>query len=58
MRRNERGVALITVLLLAFSLSALALGAAMMSMNTGLIRRYNERFTVVSDAALAGYPAR
>jgi hypothetical protein len=54
MRRNERGIALITVLLLAFALSALALGAAMMSMNTGLIRRYNERFAVVTDAALAG----
>ena len=54
MRRNERGIALITVLLLAFALSALALGAAMMAMNTGLIRRYNERFAVVSSAALAG----
>ena len=54
MSRNERGVALITVLLLAFALSALALGAGMMAMNTGLIRRYNERFTLVTDAALAG----
>lgn len=54
MRRNERGVALITVLLLAFALSALALGSAMMAMNTGLIRRYNERFALVTDAALAG----
>lgn len=54
MGRNERGIALITVLLLAFALSALALGASMMAMNTGLIRRYNERFTLVTDGALAG----
>ncbi len=54
MRRNERGIALITVLLLAFALSALALGAGMMTMNTGLIRRYNERFALVTDGALAG----
>lgn len=52
--RNERGIALVTVLLLAFALSALSLGAAMMAMNTGLVRRYNERLAVVNDAALAG----
>ncbi len=54
MRLNERGIALITVLLLSFALSALALGAAMMAMNTGLIRRYNERVAIVTAAALAG----
>ncbi len=52
--RNERGIALVTVLLLAFALSALSLGAGMMAMNTGLVRRYNERLAVVNDAALAG----
>ena len=52
--RNERGIALVTVLLLAFALSALSLGAAMMAMNGGLIRRYNERLAVANDADLAG----
>ncbi|NOT07946.1 MAG: hypothetical protein HOP28_07045 [Gemmatimonadales bacterium] len=52
--RNERGIALITVLLLSVALTALALGAGMISMNAGLIRRYGERAAVVEDAALAG----
>ena len=52
--RNERGIALVTVMLLAFALSALSLGAAMMASNSGLVRRYNERLSVVNDAALAG----
>ncbi|MGQ0703301.1 MAG: hypothetical protein ACT4PM_09250, partial [Gemmatimonadales bacterium] len=52
--RNERGIALVTVLLLAFALSALSLGAAMMASNSTLVRRYNERLAIVNDAALAG----
>ena len=52
--RNERGIALISVLLLSVALSALALGAGMVSMNASLIRRYGERLTVADDAALAG----
>lgn len=52
--RNERGIALITVVLLSVALSALALGAAMISMNAGLIRRYGQRVAVAEDAALAG----
>lgn len=51
---NERGIALITVLLLSVALTALALGAAMISMNAGLIRRYGERLSVVDDGAVAG----
>lgn len=52
--RNRRGIALITVILLSLALSALALGAAMISMNAGLIRRYGERVSVAEDGALAG----
>lgn len=51
---NERGIALITVLLLSVALTALALGAAMISMNAGLIRRYGERLSVVDDGAVGG----
>ncbi len=51
---NERGIALLTVLLLSIALSALVLGAAMVSMNGGLIRRYGERLATVDDAAIAG----
>ena len=51
---NERGIALITVLLLSVALTALALGAAMISMNAGLIRRYGERISVADDGAVAG----
>jgi cytoskeletal protein CcmA (bactofilin family) len=53
-RLDERGVALITVLLIALALAALAFGAAMVSMNGGLIRRYGERFSTTENAALAG----
>jgi hypothetical protein len=52
--RNERGIALITALLLVFVLSALMLGGASMSLNAGLIRRFGERATIAHDAALAG----
>lgn len=51
---GERGIALITVLLLALALSALAIGAGMVAMNAGLIRRYGERLSVAEDGALAG----
>jgi hypothetical protein len=52
--RNERGIALVAVLLIALSLAALSLGAGMIAMNAGLIRRYGERLSVADDAALAG----
>lgn len=52
--RDDRGIALLAVLLLVLALSALLLGAAMVAMNSGLIRRYSERFSVVEHAALAG----
>lgn len=51
---NERGIALVMVLLLSLALSALAIGATAVSMNGGLIRRYSERLAVVETAALAG----
>jgi hypothetical protein len=51
---NERGIAIVTVLLLAFALSAFAIGAGVVSMNAGLIRKYDERLAMVDDAALAG----
>src|SRR5262245_49363805 len=53
-RSDERGIALVAALLVALALSALALGAAMMAMHGGLIRRYGERLSVADDAALAG----
>lgn len=51
---NERGIALITVILLMLVLSAISFGTALLMLNSGLIRRYAERATVVDDAALAG----
>lgn len=53
-RDDERGIAIVTVLLLTVALTAFALGAGMMAMNAGLIRRYDERAAVVQAAALAG----
>jgi hypothetical protein len=51
---DNRGVALVTVLLLSITLGALVLGATAVSTNAGLIRRYGERLAVVNHAALAG----
>jgi hypothetical protein len=51
---GERGIALVMVLLLTLVLSALLLGAAMVAMNAGLIRRYSERLAIAESAALAG----
>lgn len=51
---DERGIALVMVLLLAMALSALLVGASLVAMNAGLIRRYSERLAAVDDAALAG----
>ncbi len=52
--RDERGIALMTVVLVAFALAALALGAALVASNSGLIRRFAERQSVAEGAALAG----
>jgi len=52
--RDERGIALVMVLLLTLALGALVIGATMMSMNAGLIRRYSERLSAVDAGALAG----
>jgi hypothetical protein len=51
---QDRGIALVTVLLLSISLGALILGATAVSTNAGLIRAYGERLGVVNHAALAG----
>lgn len=51
---DERGIALLMVLLLALALSALLLGATMVAMNASLIRRYSERQAATNAASLAG----
>ena len=51
---GERGVALITALLVALAVSSLAIAAALMSMNGTLIRKDSERTTMMDDAAVAG----
>ena len=51
---NERGIALMVVLLLAFAISAIALGAAMMSSSTRAINLYSDRLGLLETAAEAG----
>ena len=52
--RDERGIALLTTLLVAFAVSAIAISAAMMTLNANLIGKNSERAAVVDAAALAG----
>ncbi|HTS89158.1 MAG TPA: hypothetical protein VMG41_11775 [Gemmatimonadales bacterium] len=52
--RNERGIALLTTLLVAFAVSAIAIAAVMMTLNANLIGKNGDRVTIVNDAALAG----
>ncbi len=52
--RNRRGVALITVMLVAFAASAIALAAVMMTLNANLVAKNTERVSVVDAAAIAG----
>lgn len=52
--RDEQGIALLVVILLVMTLAAMSLGASMLSMNTGLIRRFGERNSVAGAAAVAG----
>ena len=52
--RDERGVALIMTLLLAFLVAAIAIGAIMMSGNNVLVSRYHAREAGLQSAADAG----
>jgi len=52
--RNRRGVALLTVMLVAFAASAIALAAVMMTLNANLVGKNTERVSVVDAAAIAG----
>ena len=51
---NERGMAVLIVMLVALAVSSIMLGAAMMTLNAGLIQRGAERATVLEDVALSG----
>ncbi len=52
--RDERGIALITVLLVSFAVSGIALAAAMWILNAGLITRNGERNATLHDVAVSG----
>jgi hypothetical protein len=51
---GERGIALITALLLSMVMSAVILGIVMLSLNATLIGKQTERIAIVDDAAVAG----
>ncbi len=52
--RNQRGIALITVLLVALAVSGIALAAAMWTLNATLITKSGDRTATLNDIALAG----
>jgi hypothetical protein len=52
--RNERGIALITVLLVAFAVSGIALAGAMWTLNAALITKNGDRSAILNDVAVAG----
>jgi Tfp pilus assembly protein PilX len=52
--RNERGIALITVLLVAFAVSGIALAGAMWTLNAALITKNADRSAILNDVAVAG----
>lgn len=54
MMTNERGVALIAVLLVALAVGVLSAGAAMVGSNARIINRYNEQYHGLVAAADAG----
>lgn len=54
MARDEQGIALLVVILLVVTLGAMSLGASMLSMNTGLVRRFGERNAIAGEGAVAG----
>ncbi len=51
---NQRGIALITVMLVALAVSSIAIAASLMTLNGTLVRRYSERTTMADHAALSG----
>ena len=51
---NERGVALISVLLVTLALVAIAAGALMLTSQTSLVNRYHQRQSLLEAAADAG----
>jgi hypothetical protein len=53
-RLDERGIALLTVLLVAFAISAIALGAVMMTLNANLVGKNDERAAILDAVAIAG----
>ena len=52
--RDQRGIALITVVLVALAVSSVAIAASMMTMSGTLVRRYSERATIADQAAISG----
>jgi hypothetical protein len=52
--RNERGIALLTTMLVAFAVSAIAVAAVMMTLNANLVGKNTERAANVDAAAVAG----
>ncbi len=52
--RNERGIALITVLLVALVVGTISVGAALVSMNASLINRFTNRQNLLESIADAG----
>ena len=51
---NQRGVALITVVLVALAVSSVAVAASMMTMSGTLVRKYSERASMANHAASSG----
>ncbi len=54
MLRNERGIALMTVLLVGFALSTIAFTGAIWLLNAQMLRKNGERAAILNDAAVAG----
>lgn len=52
--KNERGIALVTVLLLTLVIATLAVTAAMLGANSTLVMKYRQRETLLQNAADAG----
>lgn len=51
---DERGIALVVVLLIALAVTAVSLGANILSSSTSMIGRYSERLSVLETVAEAG----
>jgi hypothetical protein len=52
--RNERGIALVVVMLVVLAIAAIAAGAALLGSNMTLINHYHDRLSVLETAADAG----